>query len=464
MSKPVVIIPMAIHAACLAWMAKLVQHNVPQPYMDEIFHIPQAQRYCLGDYATWDPKLTTPPGLYIISHGLFLLGRVVGLNLCDVNSLRMVNLVFAVGLYPVIYGLLTQLHQTTSTLSRALYALALCWFPVGYFFNFVYYTDTASTFFVLLSYLFVLQHCYALAALMGTIAMTFRQTNVIWLAFFMVLSIIDIVSAQPKKKDSGSTLYNPLWSDNTSIVDIVRALWSLMVETWRSFPAIAPRIFLFMMALVSFAVFLVWNNGIVLGDRSNHIAGLHFPQLFYFSSFLSFFLLPWTLKVTSISTCLRCFAHDRLRSLLTASIMVYFVYYFTYEHPFLLSDNRHYSFYVWKNIYRRHWSIRYLLVPVYMVSGWLNMVHLRRHATILFMVGYGCVIILTLIPSPLLEFRYFILPFMFYTLHLAPAYRGRRFILGLSMYLILNGLTMYMFLYRPFRWDSVPQEWQRFMW
>lgn len=30
---------------------------------DEIFHIPQAQAYCKHEYRTWDPKLTTPPGL-----------------------------------------------------------------------------------------------------------------------------------------------------------------------------------------------------------------------------------------------------------------------------------------------------------------------------------------------------------------------------------------------------------------
>eukprot|EP00191_Tetraselmis_sp_GSL018_P012453 CAMPEP_0177594952 /NCGR_PEP_ID=MMETSP0419_2-20121207/10076_1 /TAXON_ID=582737 /ORGANISM="Tetraselmis sp., Strain GSL018" /LENGTH=44 /DNA_ID= /DNA_START= /DNA_END= /DNA_ORIENTATION= len=30
--------------------------EVPEPYMDEIFHVPQAQRYCRGDFAHWDPK------------------------------------------------------------------------------------------------------------------------------------------------------------------------------------------------------------------------------------------------------------------------------------------------------------------------------------------------------------------------------------------------------------------------
>jgi alpha-1,2-glucosyltransferase len=62
----------------LTWH-NLVSGNVPEPYLvsiydhrvrgtalkstqDEFFHVPQAQKYCDGDY-TWDPKITTPPGL-----------------------------------------------------------------------------------------------------------------------------------------------------------------------------------------------------------------------------------------------------------------------------------------------------------------------------------------------------------------------------------------------------------------
>lgn len=43
-------------------LALLVSHVVPDPYMDEIFHVPQAQRYCKGDM-TWDPMITTLPGV-----------------------------------------------------------------------------------------------------------------------------------------------------------------------------------------------------------------------------------------------------------------------------------------------------------------------------------------------------------------------------------------------------------------
>ena len=62
---------------------KAVNEEVTEPYMvrhcfvsgrtrtesgecvlqDEPFHVPQAQAYCNGDYWSWDPKITTPPGL-----------------------------------------------------------------------------------------------------------------------------------------------------------------------------------------------------------------------------------------------------------------------------------------------------------------------------------------------------------------------------------------------------------------
>jgi len=37
------------------------------PYMDEIFHIPQAKEYCNGNFSYWNDKITTFPGLYYIS-------------------------------------------------------------------------------------------------------------------------------------------------------------------------------------------------------------------------------------------------------------------------------------------------------------------------------------------------------------------------------------------------------------
>ena len=35
----------------VSWLVlSKIEENAPKPYMDEIFHIPQAQKYCAGNY------------------------------------------------------------------------------------------------------------------------------------------------------------------------------------------------------------------------------------------------------------------------------------------------------------------------------------------------------------------------------------------------------------------------------
>jgi hypothetical protein len=73
----------AFLAACASWWSRQVFQAVREPYLvgflltgkillakdwqDEVFHVRQAQIYCCGNFRTWDPKITTPPGLYVQS-------------------------------------------------------------------------------------------------------------------------------------------------------------------------------------------------------------------------------------------------------------------------------------------------------------------------------------------------------------------------------------------------------------
>lgn len=82
----------------------------------------------------------------------------------------------------------------------------------------------------------------------------------------------------------------------------MNVIQQLVIKAYYRLPEIVKRLFFFCLALVGFMAFLIWNQGIVLGDRANHVAGLHFPQLFYFSSFLSFFASPWILTSGAIKT------------------------------------------------------------------------------------------------------------------------------------------------------------------
>ena len=107
------------------------------PYMDEIFHIGQSQSYCEFDYTSWDPKITTFPGSYIIPalvsnccqmmHQYFyssydmLLFRMLRANKyltgcwysiirCNASYLRFWNLIYTCLLYSVIYQILRHKH------------------------------------------------------------------------------------------------------------------------------------------------------------------------------------------------------------------------------------------------------------------------------------------------------------------------------------------------------------------
>lgn len=79
------------------------------------------------------------------------------------------------------------------------------------------------------------------------------------------------------------------------------------------------------------------------------------------------------------------------------------------------------------------------------------------------MLAYAAVTALTLVPSPLLEFRYFIVPYILLRLHLWPA-RHASVLAEAALHAAVDAVTLAVFWWRPFRWVQEPERWQRFMW
>ena len=73
-----------------------------------------------------------------------------------------------------------------------------------------------------------------------------------------------------------------------------------------------------------------------------------------------------------------------------------------------------------------------------------------------------CVII-NLVPQYLLEFRYFVIPFLLCRLQVRPQ-SWWKLIIEFSMFLLINLITLYLFLFKSFRWSHDPENIQRFMW
>lgn len=440
-----------------------------EPYMDEIFHIPQAQKYCQGKFGEWDPMITTLPGLYLASVGVIKpivwLADLSGAVVCSTAMLRFINLLFNCGNLYLLYLLICKLHQrekNRTTSRRILSALSLSTFPVLYFFNFLYYTDAGSTFFILFTYLMTLYGCHKASAFLGVCAILFRQTNIIWVAFCagsLVAAKMDETwrVEQTKKKDDAKSQV-PL---NFFGVKKVLLFTVEFVMNPAHVKSVLLLVWPYVLVAVGFFLFIILNDGIVVGDRTSHEACLNFPQLFYFFSFTLFFALPLTVCYFRVVRFLQSLKRQPFFFLAVTVLILLLVWKFTFVHKYLLADNRHYPFYVWKKIFQRHELVRYLLVPAYVFAGWSFLDSIKYRSLFWILALMVCITAAT-VPQKLLEFRYFIVPYLIYRLHM-PLPSLPRLIIEFLLYTVVNVATVYIFISKTFHWpDSTAK--QRFMW
>lgn len=199
-----------------------------------------------------------------------------------------------------------------------------------------------------------------------------------------------------------------------------------------------------------FLLFLLWNRGIVVGDRSAHVATIHLPQVFYYSAFSMFFAWPYMLPHW------RSFFQWTVKRWVLASalfvIAVVIVHANTLVHPYLLADNRHYVFYVWNRLMGRYYPLRYILIPVY---GFAIYAHLAciKHLRYLSQIIYASSVFIVIVPQLLLEPRYFIIPYVCLRLNMEKPANWQ-----LSMELltttIINCLQFYIFVTKVFYWTD----------
>ena len=288
----------------------------------------------------------------------------------------------------------------------------------------------------------------------------FRQTNIVWIIFFAGLcarkQILDIFSPQKKELDDTqfSYFYYICSQLKVSFLQDKKVLFKLIGSVLSSGWA-------YIVLVLGFIAFVVINGSIVVGAKDDHQAATHFPQILYFAAFTLFFsfssLISPALIFSFVSFCFR----NKLKVLICFTIFTLFVHFFTYEHIYLLSDNRHYTFYIWSKIYKRHHLVKYILCPVYIYALWA-ILNALGDKDIIWKVLFVVCICVNLIPQQLFEFRYFIMPYLIFRLNISP--KGDLLLIAEGLlYLLLNICTIYLFLAKPFQWPN-NGDWQRFMW
>uniref|UniRef100_A0A914I4K0 Dol-P-Glc:Glc(2)Man(9)GlcNAc(2)-PP-Dol alpha-1,2-glucosyltransferase n=1 Tax=Globodera rostochiensis TaxID=31243 RepID=A0A914I4K0_GLORO len=368
-----------------------LDERVPDAYMDEEFHVAQARQYCAGNFDHWNPKITTPPLLYLLVPLLRLCGRE-----------RFVNSV----LVPICFVGLCRLRRSlgqrkckSDVTGVHLPVLAVLCVPVLLDTSLLFYTDLLS--------LTLLAHALATDGqrhpfkmfLAFALALFVRQTNIVWVCF-PCLPVVWTALRTLLVQQQQQSLYG-------TINFLIRRLW--------------PNALL----CFGFIIFLYLNGGaVVLGDRSAHRPVFHVPQLLYFCAFVAASALPqfvlycfWVMRNGFGTKHWSAISFWRFAAvaIVAGFALVAAVHCCTLAHPYLLADNRHFTFYIWKRLFQRHWLVKYALVPAYVVCAaflWHSM-----DTNTVTKVAFAVATSVCLIPAHLLEFRYFIVPYAVWRLH-----------------------------------------------
>ncbi|KAL2554647.1 DIE2/ALG10 family [Forsythia ovata] len=506
----------AVAVIVISWVIPisiLVNRIVPEPYMDEIFHVPQAQQYCKGNFRSWDPMITTPPGLYFLSlayiaslfPGMHFLQELSSFSdICSTLVLRTTNALLAVISSILVYEIITHLRPSLDDKKATLCAVILSLYPLHWFFTFLYYTDVASLTAVLAMYLLVLKRKYLFSSLFGVLSVLIRQTNIIWMLFVACVGVLEFIkihqidnvgvddsrvserkgaqSAHSEGVSSASNLRKRRFSTNmdspnnfisqTAVSStpypsgLLGEIQGILLKSWHLKWELLASFSPFFMVFVAFVAFVCWNGSIVLGAKDAHAVSPHFAQLMYYSLVSALFTFPVHFTLSQVAFRLRSFRENRLLTLfqwfiaLNAAFLS--VQFFSIAHPYLIADNRHYPFYLWRKIIRYHWSTKYLLVPLYTYSWFSIFSGLAKSQQKVWTLAYFLATAATLIPAPLIEFRYYTIPFFFLILH-SHINNNKSWLLMGTLYLVVNCFTMFMFLFRPFFWDHEAGT-QRFIW
>ncbi|KAG4432984.1 hypothetical protein IFR05_011528 [Cadophora sp. M221] len=584
----------ALYGLANFWLGHVTK-IVREPYLDEVFHIPQAQAYCNGRYEVWDPKLTTPPGLYIFST---LYAKISTYGKCSPVVLRSFNVFALIMVFSYACDCRALLARTRSrgsspelrNASMAFRmqswayayqrispdeihtALNIALFPLLFFFSGLFYTDVLSTCVVLRVYRLFLERRGAYQNtskgliwlyLTGIVALWMRQTNIFWVAVFMgglelVRTIDTNQTPDPSsegtphtfkdicvfyfKRYSRGQIHDVLLKD-AGVHDFILCTISIVVAAIFRPLLLFTRIWPYIALLASFVGFVVWNGGVVLGDKANHVATIHLPQMLYIWPFIAFFSAPLIapVGVTFLQRLLKLVSLPLFPRLVWQYIFVaaytglalattlVIIKFNTIIHPFTLADNRHYMFYVFRYTVLKHPLARYILAPVYLICGYLVYLTLgsqssisshtlkyKNHSkdsddqvrgqgkittdpegpTTSFVLILLVTTALSLITAPLVEPRYFIIPWVIWRLNVSslpsqstPLKSGNRagpqdnsdrvvawvkfwgwqghdhrLWLETAWFLSINAVTGYMFLYRGFEWKQELGNVQRFMW
>ena len=188
-------------------------------------------------------------------------------------------------------------------------ALCISCHPLIYFFTFLYYTDVGSLFFAVVSLTSHIHHYRLMSAVFSLVALTFRQTNIIVVAYEIGLTVIEECRANAKRSHI-LHVYTSRASDTTDKRDYAVVLWkygrmeaTLILDTMKT---ILWHCRYHIGVIGLFVGLFVKNNySITLGHQEHHQLVLHLAQMHYYAIYTAFFVSAHLVSTDSLSAVAR---------------------------------------------------------------------------------------------------------------------------------------------------------------
>jgi len=222
-------------------------------YADEKYHYKQISWFTEGKFEII-PMLTTIPGYHA-----FVSLFAMWFDDLSFLKVRIISFSISLTIIPLFYFLAKQ-FGAKEPLKKTLQFIFL---PIAFIYVPLVYTDIFSTILILLALFFAVRQKYHTAAIISIASIAVRQNNIVWHTFIWVYSFVSLhgFSLSPK------------------------IIWNYFRKS-----------FLFPLGILLFAVFVILNEGIAVGDRTGHQAGFYLGNIYFFLVIAGVLFFPITIS------------------------------------------------------------------------------------------------------------------------------------------------------------------------
>ncbi|WP_432722866.1 hypothetical protein R0381_001432 [Jeongeupia wiesaeckerbachi] len=332
---------------------------------DEVVHEAQIRRFLLGDFSI-DPRLTTIPGYHLLVAALSW-----PFGAYSLATVRGISTLFGTALV-LVYALLLRERFGAVSPQRL---MQFAFFPIFLPYFYLAYTDVLSLLLVFGGLWLALRRQAIPAALILALSMCVRQQNVIWLLAVPVLVYC---------RDSGFR-----WCRETLKAQL------------------AGGAAVYGLALAGFAVFVLWNGGVAVGDRGAHqLSGLFVGNVFFMLLLYAIFLLPSV--IANLPATLAYARHHGAAPLWLAALLVVYLFGFQNSHPYNAIQPEYFLRNGLLTLLSSSLPVKLLFfIPIALAAlDWLAMAQRRPELYVI-----AAFSVLALLPSWLIEQRYMMIPF-----------------------------------------------------